>query len=373
VYGGVFTVSGTTLSGVYDENDFGTPTMGTVFPSGVAISAADGFGRGTVTGTGIGSAPLVYYIVGPEVMRIIDVGTEPVVSGDSAVGSAFGQGTGTFDNTSVGSSVFSVGSNPAGDELVLYAATGMFGTDGAGNITAGVADDDELGDGVGVVPDSIIGGTYSIQSTGYGSLTITPGDLGSVSALGIYLTDPNLNLLDPNNTTNGLGGGLIADLDATLNGTGLLIPQSDTTVADFTGSYAFGAQEYNNVTRSGWELDFVGQGSVASLALTGTGLISDPFYSLTGSATDPAATFGGTAVADGTNVGRFTLPLVVHPSTGRTSDFTVAIYQASGGQLFWLDESASHVFLGSLQQQGTLPVLSSAKKGAAKSKAKRKH
>ena len=63
-------------------------------------------------------------------------------------------------------------------------------------------------------------------------------------SLGIYMTDPNLNLIDPNNTTSGLGGALVADLDSSLNGTGVLIPQTDTATDSFAGNYAFGAQGY---------------------------------------------------------------------------------------------------------------------------------
>jgi hypothetical protein len=34
--------------------------------------------------------------------------------------------------------------------------------------------------------------------------------------------------------------------------------------------------------------------------------------------------------------------------------FDVVVYQANGGQLMWLDEDAISVFVGSLQQQGSL-------------------
>jgi len=58
--------------------------------------------------------------------------------------------------------------------------------------------------------------------------------LGDVSLLGLYLTDPTLNLNDPNNTTSGLGGALVADLDAALaGGTGMLVPQTDSSASSF--------------------------------------------------------------------------------------------------------------------------------------------
>ena len=264
VFGGVFAISngGTTLAGTFDVDDAGattTPILGTSF-SGTA-TGPDAFGRGTITNTTLPISSLNYYVVGPEAVRIIDVDTNTT---DSAIGSAFGQGTGTFSNASLGSSVFGVSSNSLGN---LYAAAGMFTTVPGSGTFNGVADDNEFDNGT-TVPKAAISGTYSIASNGYGSLTIAAGDLGDVSALGIYMTDPLLNLNDPNNTTSGLGGALIADLDVSsvnptgVNGTGVLIPQTNTSTAEFAGSYAFGAQAYNDSRGPalGWEFDFVGQG-----------------------------------------------------------------------------------------------------------------
>ena len=98
------------------------------------------------------------------------------------------------------------------------------------------------------------------------------------------MTDPNLNLTDPNNTTSGLGGALIADMDVPLaGGTGVLIPQTDTSSASFTGNYAFGSQVINDFC---CEFDFVGQGSVTGGMFAGTGLVSDPFFTLGGNTTN---------------------------------------------------------------------------------------
>jgi hypothetical protein len=358
VYGGVFSLSSGTATGVYDVDDFGaaaTPTLNTAFTG--TVSAADSYGRGTVTGTGIATT-LVYYNVGPEAVRLIDVDTT-----DSAVGSAFGQGTtaGSFSSTSLGNSVFGVESNSFGNP---YAAAGQFATTPAAGTFAGVADDNESGSFVSAVS---IGGNYSIASNGYGSLTITPGDLQDVSVLGIYLTDPTLNLNDPNNTTGG-GGALVADLDGfTLNGTGVVTPQTDTTTADFTGNYAFGAQEYN--PDDFWEFDVVGQGSVTGGVLSGTGLVSDPGSYFPGDViANTGVSFSGTATPDPVNAGRYTIyPLSITVVAGSPIDFRVAIYQASGTQLFWVDDDTLSLFLGPIEQQGSLTGLPAAKRGAAKS------
>ncbi|MGC2398324.1 MAG: hypothetical protein WA510_01010 [Acidobacteriaceae bacterium] len=368
-FGGVFTVSGggTALNGVFDTNDAGNVIPGTTL-SGGTLSTPDPLGRGTLTGltnpaTGDAVA-LNYYIVGPEVIRLIDVDTLPNNgSNDSAVGSAFGQGTNATGSTnaSLGNSVFGIAGDPI---LENYAAAGMFSTTSGSGTFSGVADDDELS-GI-LLPGTAITGNYSVAGNGYGSLTIAPGSLGDISLLGIYMTDPSLNLLDPNNTTSGLGGGLIADMDAVLaGGTGILIPQIDTSTADFTGNYAFGAQDINEFC---CEFDFVGLGSVTGGVLAGTGLVSDPFLTLTGGApTNTGATFSGTATPDTSNVGRYTMltantdPLNI-TIAGTANPFDVVIYQGSGGQLLWLNEDASSEFLGSLQQQGSLAGLPAARK-----------
>jgi len=378
VYGGVFSISGsgTTLAGTFDVDDTGAATAPTLdAPFTGTITGPDGFGRGSITSSAL-AIQLNYYVVGPETIRIIDVDNPNTGNGndDSAIGSAFGQGTGTFSSASLGSSIFGVESNSLGS---LYAAAGMFTTDGNGNLTTGIADDNEFDNGL-IVPKATISGSYSITGNGYGSLTITAGDLGDVSVLGMYMTDPNLNLNDPNNTTSGLGGALLADLDGfTLNGTGVLTPQTDTSTGSFAGSYAFGAQAYNNPRGPtlGWEFDLVGQGTVGSLALNqATGLVSDPFFIFNTTPPDgtDTATFSGTAAPDPVNAGRYTMNLDMTLSGDPT--YTTVIYQASGGQLFWLDEdkNGESVFLGPVQQQGSLTGLPAAQKGRAKTKSKKK-
>jgi hypothetical protein len=363
VYGGVFSISssGTALSGTFDSNDDGTTTLGTAFTA--AITAPDAFGRGTIT-VAAPALSLSYYIVGPEAIRIIDVDAT-----DAGAGSIFGQGTGTFTSASLGSSVFAVASNSFGN---LYAAAGMFATDPAGGTFTGVADDNEYDNEV-IVTDATIAGSYILSSTvnGYGSLTIAAGDLGDVGIFGLYMTDPLLNLNDPNNTAGGVGGALIADLDSSVNGAGVIAPQTNTATASFAGSYAFGAQAYNTPRGGplGWEFDFVGQGSIKNSAFSNAvGLLSDPFFIFNATQSDgtDTATFSGTATADKNNPGRYTMKLGVTISADPAT-YNSVIYQADGGQLFWIDENAdgNSVFLGSLQQQGSLTGLPAAQKGAA--------
>ena len=362
VSGGVFTITGTTLSGDFDINDNGTVGAGNALNG--TLSAPDSYGRGTITGIpAVIATTLSYYIVGPEVLRIIDV--DPITIGDANIGSAFGQGTsaGSFGNASVGPSVFGIQSNSY--EADSYAAAGMFTTTPSAGSFAGFGDDNEP---FGLaVTSAAISGTYGASANGYGALSITAG-LGDVFYLGMYMTDPALNLLDPNNLVGG-GGALIVELD-TLPGTGVLIPQTDTAPADFTGNYAFGAQDFNS-SATFWEFDLVGQGSVtagATNVLAGTANVSDPggfFNSATPEET--AAVVAATATPDGTNVGRFTIPALAVTVTGGTEvDLSAVIYQASGGQLFWLGEDATDVFLGPIEVQGSLTGIPGTGASAAK-------
>jgi hypothetical protein len=83
-------------------------------------------------------------------------------------------------------------------------------------------------------------------------------------------------------------------------------------------------------------------------------------------------TFSGTAVADSSNPGRYTLPLAqpLPVSAADDTPLSVVIYQASGGELFWLENDADSVFLGSLQQQGSLSGIPAVRKNRSVLKTK---
>lgn len=344
--GGVFSVSGTSISsGEFDFNDAanGVAILANAFTG--TISAADSFGRGTITPSNSSGLPakIIYYTIGPEAIRIIDMDTT-----DLLIGSAFGQGSGSFTNSSLGTSVFGIEGNPQG---FLFAAAGRFSTTPGSSSFTGVGDNDEEGT---VISAASIAGTYSISANGYGSMTFsTP--LGDISLFGVYMTDPKLNLNDPNNTTTGVGGALVVDLDGTIPaGIGVLVPQTDSATASFAGNYAFGGQDFFSASGGGaGEFDFVGQGAVTSGALSGTGDLNDPFGGFsTTSAADTGVSFSGTAIADGVNPGRYIMnPMAIQLSGGTPNDFIVVVYQANGGQLFWVNEDTSSLWLGPLEQQ----------------------
>jgi hypothetical protein len=385
-FGGVFTVSGTSVTdGMFDKNDDGNvtptpstpPASGTSFTGKLSSPIADSFGRGTLTGTGIANT-IAYYIVGPEAIRLIDVD-----SSNTLVGSAFGQGAsaGNFTTSSIGNSVFSIQSNFA-TGAVPYGAVGQIVPLG-GSFSNGVADLNVAG--VTSVDGQTISGNYAIDSNGRGSLTIASvlGDVNvaAVENLGIYLVDPTLNLNDPNNTTTPGAGStvsaaLVVDLDTDVAGSGVLVQQTDTALASFAGNYALGLQDL--LPNEGVEFDFAGNATATAAtattpgSLSGTGVVSDPGELLTGQPVDTGTSFTITSAPDPANPGRYLLdPFTL--AVGSGVNYEAIVYQASGGQLFWLEgaddefntQTGGSVFSGQIQQQ-TLPLGAAAKKAAAK-------
>jgi hypothetical protein len=364
-FGGVFTVMDGTLAGILDTNFggiLGSDLPGTVSlnnPLSASLSTPDSFGRGTFNSTTGLTAALNYYVVGPEVIRIIDVDS---LSHDTAVGSAYGQGAvPAFSLGSIGNSVFSVQ-----NAFDSYAAVGEF-VPGPGTF-GGTADLNELlGAGTQLMAQTI-SGSYTLANNGYGSMIFNPG-FGDIAKFGIYAVDPALNILDPNGPATDGGGALIAEMDANLVGTGSLVPQNPIiSSSDFAGFYTFGGQGVTN--HDGFfEFDFVGTALVTEPggALLGQGDLSDPFGALTGNQmTYSNVAFTAAAVLDTLHPGRYTLNPFTLSNTGFASDITlnVAAYQASGDQLFWIEVDPGSYFSGSLEQ-GAAPS-SSARKAKPK-------
>ena len=351
--GGVFTITGSTAAGTFDRNDaINGPVTNTTF-LGATLGAADSFGRGTLTNGPFGTNG-VFYTINQNAIRVIDMDTT-----DSAVGSAFSQGTATFTNSSLGNSVFIDQGNFT--ESFLFAAVGQIAPSG-GNFT-GVADVNEQGAGAPGFSDAVgIAGTYTISiggTNGYGNLTINPATLQDVTEFGIYMVDSSININDPNNTSGG-GGALIVDLSTNVLGVGSLVPQS---TGSFSGNYALGFQDLfpggPNVPAGSGEADFVGN-AAATTSLAGGGTISDPRMTLNNAVSTSVTFSGATITADATNAGRFSITPITVPANivaGGTISYSASAYQASSGQLFWIEDGAdglSSVFGGQIQGTSTL-------------------
>ena len=363
-FGGVFT-TGNPTTGFVDVNDGGTVSLANALS--LTTNSTDAtFGRTVVTGMTVPAiTTLISYPVGPEAMRLIDVD-----AGDTAVGSAFGQGSATFHNASLTSGVFAM----IGQWTSVYATVGQFTTNGSGVITAGIADDNELDNGVGQAGGSIANSTYDLVTSGingYGSFTFASGTNKDVSLLGLYMVDPAVNINDPNNTSADLGGALIVDLDSGLpGGMGVITPQTDTTAANFNGNYAAGFQNINqfNLNCSDCEFDMVGPFTMSAGDLTTAAIgadDSDPLGTLTGTAGESKGDSYSSAPAP-VSAGYYQMVSPNNPLketiNGSSGPFDADIYQASATMLYWIEIDKLGVFLGSIEQQGPLTGMPAAKK-----------
>jgi hypothetical protein len=394
--GGVFTLDGSgDVTGSVDINNAGTVTLNNSPSEGTVIPASDTFGRGTVTGSLDGTTAVVnFYIVNSEVIRIIDVDAT-----DTAVGSAYGQGTaaGNFAPSSIGQSAFYISGiddfyNGAGQFFTFVEDAGAKPRankrparpeggavcSGSECLFDGTADVNESVDGGAIATDAAFDGTYVLASNGYGSFSFVDPPLDTdLVTFGLYAVDPTLNILDPNNSASGLTGGvLIAEMDENLVGTGALIPQVvDPVVTDIAADVIFNAQGNADEGDGVAEFDLLGASSVDAGAFAGEGFIDDPAGILNdGTAIlDQNSTFSATFADDGDGIGRYLSGdggfVASSPVADTSIDFTVTAYDANGDQLFWVETDEDSTWGGSIQAS-TFEV-PDAKKAQAKPKTKK--
>jgi len=366
-WGGIFSADGVGAisGGTFDEN-FGGGTGYSSVPFIGTFTAPDANGRGTLTLSATTDTPAkatqyAYYIATPEVLRITSI-TNTSNAGNT--GSAYGQGsiTGT-DQALSGSFIFSdfgFTSDANGGES--GAAGGQFVADGGGNITAGIMDLNAFGT---PTTRSLAGSTYVISGSPRGTMTASSGQ-----TYNIYLTDPNLNLLDPNNP-NGPGGALLLETDAA-DAIGVVIPQTDAA-ATLSGNYALMLSDQDNPPGSdgGYTGDF-------TISSTEPGTFSgEGDFQGTGSnnATLVTGSLSGTLAADPSTPGRFTGTIVTAPAyptdvPGLTTDSPgtqdVSFYMANGSQGFIIETDSIAPIFGVIEAQGTIQAGSQTRKRSLK-------
>ncbi len=407
-WGGIFAADGSATAassgnisgGIFDEN-VGNNGGGTGYNNEVATPAAglpfigtytapDASGRGIITLSSspdtpgpCGASPLpacteyVYYLVTPEVLQLTSMTN---VGNAGNTGTAFGQGslaTAATDNTALsGGFVFSYygfGDNNNGGDS--GAAAGQFATDANGNVTSGIVDLN-VADGGSPTPSiattgiSLAGSTYSFAGSTRGTFTDPSGQ-----NYNIYLTDPNLNLLDPNNTTGG-GGAVLFEADNSSapygNAIGVVIPQADAATAALSGSYAVLLSNQSNLGGCcNYDGGLTGQFSV-STATPGTFSGEGDFQGTgTNSATLTTGPLSGTIVADGSNPGHFTGTIVTAPAfpleIGGTTPGTenVDFFLANGSQGFIIETDTIAPVFGAVEAQGTIAGTAAVKRPRA--------
>ena len=330
-FGGLFSSngSGTLTISALDSNEAGTISRGGSNTG--TYTAPDAAGRGTMA---FGGNHFVYYVVNTKVLRVVVVDAN-----EPDLGSAY-TGVSGITNASVAHSfVFTDASTFSSG--ATYAAAGKLTLDAAGNVTSGFADVDENG----TATSAAVTGTYSVNASGYGTITLAPGNTQDVSVLGLYLTDPTINPTDPNSAADAGLSGLLLDLDAKLTGSGWLVVPAAGTPTFTSGTFVLGGQ----ASHTSNELDSLGVVAVNGTALTGTVNVNDLFNSVN-TGQNGAAAISGTLVPDSVNAGRFTIS--VAETLGTTPPtLKYVVYQASNSQLVVVEVDSSQFALGTIQKQ----------------------
>jgi hypothetical protein len=345
VFGGVLTSDNTSTftTGEGDDDFQGNPIYD--FTITGTFVAPDPAGRGSLTlvDPNYGTLAFDYFVVGPEAFRLIETD-----GNFFAAGSMYGQGTtaGTFSPASLtGNFVF----GQQGQEDVgigFYGAAGQFTTDATSTFTAGVTDINE-GDGTPILAGALTGDTYTVNTDGYGSVQLLGGTTDTLANFGVYLIDPTLNVVDPNNTA-GVSGAVMLDLDADNLGLGFVVPQAASPT--FVGNYALVKDaQYATVAGTDFSFDLVGHVVSDGVSMV-TGTVDDNDIFNTG--LNPAVSFAATYTLDTTNVGRSTSTVVING--GATDNITS--YTASSSLVVDVNMDSTAVAigivgLGALEQQ----------------------
>ena len=282
---GTISASDTTLAGTY--------SFDTLFP---------GSGRGTLTlsSTHSGSISYAFYVVDSTHLRIVESDANAFLAGDvfsGAAGASFSPAT-----LASGNYPFVEGGNSA---TGLYTAGGVFTSDGGGNITGGIFDNNDAG------TVSPTGGTamgscpYTVNST------TSRIDLRLQLATGACPGTDSATTAEFAAYPTAKGGALLLELDTIAMAGGSAFLQSATPVT-FTGNVSFrlGAQGLVHNSVSLIQANVSGQLRLP-VTTTNGGTIdinnfsavfpNDPVNVATTTITAPSTLGRGTAVLSGTN------------------------------------------------------------------------
>lgn len=312
-FGGIFTADGSNSisSGTLDINAAGNYRTG---PFTASFTPPDSNGRGTLTFSSASPLSFAYYIVGPEVIRLVEIDATTGVT----AGSAYGEGS----NASVNNAQVSGNYVFVMHGYSVNGANGMAGqivADGSGSF-GGVLDNNDAGTATLAAP--ITGATYSFSGNARGSVATQDGFTAN-----IYMTDPNINLLDPSNPKGG-GGGLMLETDANAFDNGMIAVQ---TRGNISGNYAMGWR-YRPGTVNGFANNF-DVAVTAALAIGPGGTFSGEGEWDVMSGAAPDQPMNGTFAADATNPGRYTGTFSPSPD----ADLPTTYYQINDSQLVMLE------------------------------------
>ena len=241
---GTFTsdTAGNITSGIDDSNDSGAVVTNDPMTGSLPVASN---GRGTATiNTVRGTSTFAFYVVDSTHLKLVETDT---TSSLSLGGEAFRQ-TGPFSNASAnGPFAFTL----AGADLLSagpFAAGGVLTADGAGTITSGTEDFND----VGLVTTNVgLTGNYSIAANGRGTLSIVTGSgtfnfIIYPSSAGILVLETDIDFLTAGTALQQTPPFSASSLSGTygMNFTGATANGELDSVAEFT---ADGASKFNGI------------------------------------------------------------------------------------------------------------------------------
>lgn len=219
---------------------------------------------------------------------------------------------------------------------------GLLPMDGNGNITGGLLDTNDNGGGTNGTPLSV-SGTYSVGSTGMGTMTLTSGS--RTFNFSFYVVGGASNASTPLTL-------YAASTDAVAAN-----PAVSGTVIfqDPTPTYDIGALNKTMVA-SLTGVDSTGTNSDVALLLAtpdGGGHVSGTFDQNNGGTIASAQSFstGYTYSASSCVCGRYTMSLLGNPSATPPAPMQFVFYATAANRGFLLDQSSASVLTGTMDQQ----------------------
>ncbi len=216
----------------------------------------------------------------------------------------------------------------------VVVAAGSFVSDGAGNITGGVAD---FNSASGPQTNVAFAGTYSLDDNGHGTMTLNFGPLGTFSYQLVNSTFGYTQFIQNGNSN-----------DTATRGVGIIKQQTTKafTLTSLAGNWSFGGVGADS---SGGRY-----GAVGSLTLSNTGTVSNGIQDTNDAGTLASSqSISGSLSAPDANTGRATGQL-------GTANQNFAFYVVSGSEMIAIsiDPVGSQVplVLDSALRQGTGPV-----------------
>jgi hypothetical protein len=346
-FGGVFTVDGvgSLTGGALDINNAADISTS---PLSGSFSAPDSNGHGTLQLGG--GRSFTYYLISSKAFRICEADSLNLMGG-----SAYAQGGSVVF---LGDNYFYQHSGWSSAGRTITAGE-FFIVEGDTEISAGISDSNAGGSPANPKSAVKVSGSYDSPTAG----TLTLVDAAGSSTFNLYVVDKNVNILDPNASTEGFfsGGGnaLMLHTDANINGTGVMIRNTTPGFPSFVGNNAL--QLTNAITSSTTSSgsDLVGVVPADGFA----NLSGSADYDGSASATPIAvldASVTGSFVADPLNQGRatgtFTIPTPssagAYPFISSAApSFNVTYYRINSSQAFVLETDTSASTSGFVIQQ----------------------